>query len=81
MARPTPNFCSAARRVTDWARLFVSSSNLLLILFRSFQIVCFRGLQFAIERLTNPVSDTGEDSLEETERLFSVHAVIMGDGH
>jgi hypothetical protein len=31
-ARPTPNFFSAARRVTDWAMLLVSSSNLLLII-------------------------------------------------
>src|SRR6185369_9391088 len=30
-ARPTPNFFSAARRVPDWARLLVSSSNLLFI--------------------------------------------------
>src|SRR6266700_2674973 len=29
--RPTPNFFSAARRVTDWARLFVSPSNVLFI--------------------------------------------------
>src|SRR5216117_3983942 len=35
-ARPTPNFFSAARRVTDWARLLVSSSNWLFILFPSF---------------------------------------------
>src|SRR5437588_82900 len=28
-ARPTPHFFSAARRVSDWAMLFVSSSNLL----------------------------------------------------
>src|SRR5207237_9533807 len=34
-ARPTPNFFSAARRVTDWAMLFVSSSNLLFILLLS----------------------------------------------
>lgn len=30
-AMPTPNFLSAARRVTDWAMLFVNSSNLLFI--------------------------------------------------
>jgi hypothetical protein len=30
-ARPTPNFFNAARRVTDWAMLFVSSSNLRFI--------------------------------------------------
>src|ERR1043166_2913345 len=35
-ARPTPNFLSAARRVTDWARLLVSSSNWLFIHFLSF---------------------------------------------
>jgi hypothetical protein len=34
--RPAPNFFSAARRVTDWAMLFASSSNLLFILFLSF---------------------------------------------
>jgi len=34
-ARPTPNFFSAARRVTAWARLLVSSSNGLFILFLS----------------------------------------------
>src|SRR5262245_63486542 len=34
-ARPRPNFFNAARRVTDWARLLVSSSNLLLIGFPS----------------------------------------------
>jgi hypothetical protein len=31
-ARPRPNFFSAARRVTDWAICFVSSSNLLFML-------------------------------------------------
>jgi len=31
-ARPRPNFFNAPRRVTDWARLLVSSSNLLFIL-------------------------------------------------
>src|SRR6267378_82800 len=31
-ARPAPNFFSAEGRVTDWARLLVSSSNLLFIL-------------------------------------------------
>src|SRR5262245_45632104 len=30
---PTPNLFSAPRRVTDWAILFVSSSNLVLIQF------------------------------------------------
>src|SRR5205807_7833643 len=35
-ARPTPNFFSAARRVTDWARPLVSSSNLLFMFFLSF---------------------------------------------
>src|SRR5258705_386019 len=39
-AKPRPNDFSAARRVTDWARLFVSSSNLLLILFLPFRCVC-----------------------------------------
>src|SRR5438876_10056163 len=34
-ARPTPNFFSAARRVTDWARLFASSSNWLFMIFLS----------------------------------------------
>jgi hypothetical protein len=34
-ARPTPNFFSAARRVTDWAMFLVSSSNWLFILFLS----------------------------------------------
>src|SRR5262245_35313296 len=38
--RPTPNFFSAARRVTDWAMLLVSSSNLLFILFLSVVLVC-----------------------------------------
>src|SRR6266550_4908798 len=33
--RPTPNFISAPRRVTDWARLLVSSSNWLFIFFLS----------------------------------------------
>src|SRR5262245_54954320 len=32
-ARPMPNFFSAPRRVTDWARLLVSSSNLSFITF------------------------------------------------
>src|SRR5438270_13471492 len=32
-ARPTPNFFSAARRVTDWAILLVSSSKLVIIKF------------------------------------------------
>jgi hypothetical protein len=35
-ARPTPNFFNAARRLTDWAICFVSSSNLLFILFLAF---------------------------------------------
>src|SRR5438270_152741 len=35
-ARPALNLLSAARRVTDWARLFVSSSNWLFMLFLSF---------------------------------------------
>src|SRR5438874_4632622 len=34
-ARPTPNFFSAARRVTDWAMLLVSSSNWLFMFFLS----------------------------------------------
>src|SRR5262249_5703796 len=38
-ASPMPNFFSAARRVTDWARLFVSSSNLLFIFFVRFWAV------------------------------------------
>ena len=40
-ARPTPNFLSAAQRVTDCAMLFVSSSNLLFILFLSFGLLFF----------------------------------------
>jgi hypothetical protein len=36
-ARPTLNFFSAARRVTDWARLLVNSSNLLCICCRLVQ--------------------------------------------
>src|SRR6266568_2173919 len=39
-ARPTPNFFSAARRVTDWARLLVSSSNFLFMFILSFWF-CF----------------------------------------
>ena len=35
-ARPAPNFFSAARRVTDWARHLVSSLNWLFIFFLSF---------------------------------------------
>src|SRR5438094_9265926 len=37
LARPTPNFLNVARRVTGSARLLVSSSNLLCIVF-----LCFR---------------------------------------
>src|SRR6266446_1835833 len=37
-AKPRPNFFSAPRRVTDWARPLVISSNLLFITFLSF---CF----------------------------------------
>jgi hypothetical protein len=40
-ARPIPNFFSAARRVTDWAMFFVSSSNLLFIAFLF--VVCLVG--------------------------------------
>src|SRR5947209_17043013 len=40
-ARPTPNFFSAARRVTDWARLLVTSSNLSFLLFLSFGLFLF----------------------------------------
>jgi hypothetical protein len=39
-ASPTPNFFNAARRVTDCARLFVSSSNLLFILYLSLWFFC-----------------------------------------
>jgi hypothetical protein len=39
-ASPRPNFFSAARRVTDWAKLLVISSNLLFILFLSFWFGC-----------------------------------------
>src|SRR6266536_2176665 len=35
-ARPTPNFLSAARRVTDWAMPLVRSSNGLFIILLSF---------------------------------------------
>src|SRR6266566_3520031 len=38
-ARLTPNFFSAPRRVTDWARLLVSSSDLLFIFFLSFDLL------------------------------------------
>jgi hypothetical protein len=44
-ARPTLNFFSAARRVTDWAMLFVSSSNLWFMIFLSFGCLEF-GLVF-----------------------------------
>src|SRR6266446_3176085 len=37
--RSTPNFLSAARRVTDWAIALVSSSNLVFILFLSFWLL------------------------------------------
>jgi len=40
-ARPTPNFFSAARRVTDWAIALVSSSNLLFIFFLSVLVLLF----------------------------------------
>src|SRR5438552_13311585 len=42
-ARPTPNCFSAARRVTDWAKLLVSSSNWLFIFFLSFWLVVISG--------------------------------------
>src|SRR6266576_540916 len=38
-ARPTPNFFNAARRVTDWATLLVSSSNWLFITFLLFWLL------------------------------------------
>src|SRR6266566_5938166 len=38
-ARLTLNFFSAARRVTDWAMLLVSSSNWLFIFFLSFSLL------------------------------------------
>src|SRR6266496_4867230 len=41
-ARPTPNFLSAPRRVTDWAMFLASSSNLSFIVFLSFSIFGFR---------------------------------------
>src|SRR5207302_1873674 len=41
-ARPALNLLSAARRVTDWARLFVSSSNLLFIRFFRFVVSRWR---------------------------------------
>jgi len=40
-ARPTPNFFSAARRVTDWARFLVSSSNFWFITILTFWVGCF----------------------------------------
>ena len=40
-ARPRLNFFSAARRVADWARLLVSSSNWLFIAFLSFGLLLF----------------------------------------
>src|SRR5216117_2767730 len=40
-ARPTPNFFSAARRVTDWARFLVISSNWLFMFFLSFWFCLF----------------------------------------
>jgi len=40
-ARPTPNFFSAARRVTDWAIALVSSSNLFFIFFLSVLVLLF----------------------------------------
>jgi len=39
-AMPTPNFFSAARRVTDWAISLVSSSNLLFMFFGFGFVVC-----------------------------------------
>jgi len=48
-ARPTPNFFSAARRVTDWAMLFVISSNLSFITFLSFLL--FFGLLVVLDSL------------------------------
>src|SRR5262249_54104574 len=38
-ANPTPNFFSAARRVTDWAMPLVSSSNWFFILFLGFRLL------------------------------------------
>src|SRR5438876_3904849 len=38
-AKPTPNFFRAAWRVTDWATLLVSSSNLLFIKFLLVQVI------------------------------------------
>src|SRR5207302_10369021 len=57
-ARPTPNFFSAARRVTDWARLLVSSSNWVFIFFLSFlSLLLDHGLHGLFSRLTGRLSD------------------------
>src|SRR2546428_592142 len=60
-ARPTPNFFNAARRVTDWAICFVSSSNWLLMFFLSFLFFLlnhgFHGLPGLFSRLTGRLSD------------------------
>jgi hypothetical protein len=45
-AKPTPNFFNAARRVTDWAKLFVSSSNLLFTFFLSVSLLILWCLRF-----------------------------------
>src|SRR6266536_6607361 len=60
-ARPTPNFISAARRVTDWARLFVSSSNLLFIALLSFDwLILLSGWG----RYPSVAHATGEDAAD-----------------
>src|SRR2546428_11690306 len=51
-ARPTPNCFSAARRVTDWARPLVSSSNLLFMFVLSVLVLLFVSLCRENDRVT-----------------------------
>jgi hypothetical protein len=55
-ARPTPNFFSAPRRVTDWAMVLVSSSNWLFITFLSCVVLLFRSETLILFTYSCPAS-------------------------
>src|SRR5215471_19825829 len=72
-ARPTPNFFSAARRLTDWAICFVSSSNWLFIIFLSLVVQLFQSSHPIHLQLAG--FDPRNNIVEEAERFERVHTV------
>src|SRR5262249_533595 len=77
------NFFSATRRVTDWARLLVSSSNGCFMLFLGVRLVCFVGVRCIgmNASLQLPGVHHGEDRREEVERFGDVNPVAEAGGY